>query len=437
MSSQIERSKGTIRFGFNKPLHQLEAEKSKQYLIYLFFSYGRGKRLKYSTGYKSCYNDWIFDKGRVKNKANIKNKDEVNSEIRKLEDEFTERFNKVFAENPHITPKELKHQLDIITGKVNEDPNVQYLAFFEVVDQFLNEKEGRIANVTLRAYKQAKKHLLGYEKYYRTVLTFDSFNMTFYAKFQKYMEAKEYSLNTIGKHIKTIKTFLNYAVSEGYSQNQRFRSKAFKAVKEITTEIYLTEEEIQAFYDKDLTKYPKLSHARDIFLMGCYTGQRVSDYNSFKEDEIEVLNGVSYFKIIQKKNRKRGRKVLCPITKEMWHIMNSRHEGKPPKRIPDKDLNDYIKQIGQMLELDSLNREIKVEYTKGGKFHSIKENRYNLIKSHTARRSFATNKYKAGMNVYDIMLFTGHTTEKEFYKYIRIKDEERASHIAQNGFFNI
>jgi hypothetical protein len=35
------------------------------------------------------------------------------------------------------------------------------------------------------------------------------------------------------------------------------------------------------------------------------------------------------------------------------------------------------------------------------------------------------------------MHFTGHTTEKEFYKYIRIKDEERAAHIAQSGYFNL
>ena len=54
---------------------------------------------------------------------------------------------------------------------------------------------------------------------------------------------------------------------------------------------------------------------------------------------------------------------------------------------------------------DYTNRE--VDYIK----------KYNLLKSHTARRSFATNKYKAGKAVYDIMHFTGHTTEKEFYKY--------------------
>jgi hypothetical protein len=45
--------------------------------------------------------------------------------------------------------------------------------------------------------------------------------------------------------------------------------------------------------------------------------------------------------------------------------------------------------------------------------------------------------YLKKMPVFDIMLFSGHKTEKEFYKYIRIKDEERASHIVNQGFFNI
>jgi hypothetical protein len=118
----------------------------------------------------------------------------------------------------------------------------------------------------------------------------------------------------------------------------------------------------------------------------------------------------------------------------MQEIMDLRHNGKPPKKIAESYLNDYIKQLGQMLEWNTL---IKCEFTKGGIEYSEMILKYELIKSHTARRSFCTNKYKAGMSVFDIMLFSGHTTEKEFYKYIRIKDQERASHIVKSGFFNV
>ena len=84
-----------------------------------------------------------------------------------------------------------------------------------------------------------------------------------------------------------------------------------------------------------------------------------------------------------------------------------------------------------------MTESIKCEYTKGGEHKTEMIPKCQLIKSHTARRSFCTNKYKAGMSIYDIMLFSGHSTEKEFYKYIRIKDEERAAHIVKSGFFNV
>lgn len=433
----VERAKGTARFAF-KSKRKAEENKKENFTIYLFFTYGK-KRLKYSSGIKVGFNDWDFNKQRVKNKNTVKFKDHYNSKLNKLENAITEVYEELQEESDSISPQFLKNRLELKLR--NEDApgkTQEKLTFSELIQKFIDYKDGNIAEVTLRSYKQAKNHILSFEKQIGRKLELDEIDSSFHKKFTEYLQKeKQFSKNTIGKHFKTIKTFMNYAVSEGYTNNQKFKSSDFKVAKEITTEVYLTEEEIQAFYDKDLSKYPKLSHARDIFLIGCYTGQRVSDYNSFKEEDVQIIDGQEYFVIVQKKNKKRGRKVYCPITKEIKNIMNSRHNGKPPKRIPDKDLNDYIKQIGQMLELDSLEVKIKCEYTKAGKQEVDYIEKYNLVKSHTARRSFATNKYKAGMPVYDIMHFTGHTTEKEFYKYIRIKDEERATHILKSGFFNI
>ena len=430
----ISRSKGTARFAFRESNSKLQNSKQKQSLIILNFAYGT-TRFRYSTGYKSCYDDWDFKKQRVKNKASISNKDEVNDYLSGLEKFINKKYSELTKEQGEVSKDVLKYHLDVFTKKIT--PNIEFnknLTFFEVIQQFIDLKDGQISNITLRSYKQTQKRLQEYEKHYNTRLIFQAIDMSFYNKFVKFMEANNYSLNTIGKHIKTLKTFLNYAVSEGYTANQKFKSNDFKVKKEITTEIYLTDDEIQQMFEKELSKYPELEHARDVFLMGCYTGQRISDYNGLKEEDIITIDGVQFFEIKQKKNRKYGRVVHCPITKEMKSIMNERYNGKPPKKIHEQDLNENIKQVGQMLEWDEL---IKCEYTKGGKLNIEMIPKYDLIKSHTARRSFCTNKYKAGMSVFDIMLFSGHTTEKEFYKYIRIKNQERASHIVKGGFFNV
>lgn len=434
MSSNIERSKGTVRFTFKESKSTLETNKSKPFLIYMFFTYGKN-RFKYSTGYKCSYNDWDFKKQRIKNKNTIINKDEANTVLNDL----TAFINKLYPELSKEfvnTPKDLlKYHLDVFTKKIApKGSSNNDMTFFNIIDKYIDEKEQQISIITIRSYKQTKKRLEEYEKSHRIKLSFESIDISFYNKFKKFLEKENYSLNTIGKHIKTLKTFLNYALNEGYTTNQKFKNKDFKVIKEITTEIYLTDKEIKKMLDKDLSTYPILSHARDIFLIGCYTGQRISDYNNLKEEDIITLNDVTYFKFKQKKNRKYNREVLCPITKEIKLIMDNRHNGNPPKPIAESILNDSIKQIGIMLKF---NERVKCEHTQGGKLITEMIPKHQLIKSHTARRSFCTNKYKAGMPVFDIMLFSGHSTEKEFYKYIRIQNEERASHIVKSGFFNI
>ena len=435
MSTTIERSKGTVRFAFKDSNTNLQKNKKKQSLIYLHFTYGKNK-FKYSSGYKSCFDDWDFNKQRIKNKVGITNKDEVNGHLSDLEKFINKKYNELSGECDVVPKHLLKYALDVKTNKVtpHKVKDKKGMSFFEVINEFIETKEGEISKITIRSYKQTKKRLEEYQRHYNETLMFEFIDMSFYNKFNRFMEANNYSLNTIGKHLKTIKTFLNYALIEGYTTNQRFKSDDFKVKKEITTEIYLTDDEIKKMYEHDLSKYPELEHARDVFLMGCYTGQRISDYNGLKNEDVVVIDGFKCFKIRQKKNRKYSRIVHCPITKEMQDIMDSRYNGHPPTKILEQDLNENIKQVGQMLEWDEL---IKCEYTKGGKYQTKMISKYDLIKSHTARRSFCTNKYKAGMSVFDIMLFSGHTTEKEFYKYIRIKNQERAAHIIKGGYFNV
>lgn len=83
MDSIIERSRGTIRFSLKESQSILKINKKRKSLIYLFFSYG-SHRFKYSTGYKSCFDDWDFKKQRVKNKTAILNRDEINNYLSDL-----------------------------------------------------------------------------------------------------------------------------------------------------------------------------------------------------------------------------------------------------------------------------------------------------------------------------------------------------------------
>ena len=56
-----------------------------------------------------------------------------------------------------------------------------------------------------------------------------------------------------------------------------------------------------------------------------------------------------------------------------------------------------------------------VHRTEGGQTMTKRVPKYQLIKTHTARRSFCTNAYKAGMDCLDIMALSGHTTDCLLY----------------------
>ena len=432
MIKTIENSNGIVRFAFKEAIKNLETDKKKESLIFLHFSYG-GNRFKYSTGYKSCFIDWDFDKQRIKQtKSNIINAVEVNEFLSTIENVIKKEHSRLIAEQTIITNELLKLFLDNYLNKNVIIDNTKPKSFFEFCDAFLELKSKEISIITKRSYKQTLLKVKNYGIENNEKITFNSFDKTFVLNFIEYLQENDFSQNTISKHLKNLKTFLIEANLKRLINNTYFNIKDFNSPPEETTAIYLTEIELQKMFELDLSDKKHYELARDIFLIGCYTGQRISDYNGLTKASIKNINGRDFFSIKQKKT---GNRVNCPITIEIRQIMDLRHNGEPPKKILEKDLNKYIKKIGEILKFDE---KIECIYKKGGKEHKEYVPKFKLIHSHTARRNFCTNKYKLKMPVFDIMHFSGHKTEREFYKYIRIAGEERASHIVDSGlFFNL
>jgi len=427
------KSKGTTRFSF-KSIKELEQNKSKKYTIYMFFTFG-SQRFKISTGYKCNYSSWDFKKQRVKNVTAIKNKDLINNHLNYLEQNVNKVYLKTVENNEMPSSNLLKSRLlNTLNIVDHHKDNNKKKALTEYFEDIIEIKKQSVSKGTLNTYKQTLSKLIEYEKQKGLFLEFDHINLDFKANYKKYLEVNcNYSPSTIAKHFKKIKVILNRAYDDGLSSNLKHKNKGFSVKEELGTEIYLDEDEINTMLNKDLSYNKEFELARDIFLIGYYTGQRVSDYNNFSKNDIVTINDYQFIKFIQKKNRKNKEYINCPITSEMKQIMKRYNNDFPPKML-EKDINLNIKVVGRIC---GIKQNIKIDYTKGGLNNTEYKPKYKMICTHTARRSFATNMYKKGMPVFDIMLYTGHKTEKEFYNYISIKDEERASHIAKSGFFNM
>lgn len=89
---------------------------------------------------------------------------------------------------------------------------------------------------------------------------------------------------------------------------------------------------------------------------------------------------------------------------------------------------EHLKELGRLAQIDD---EVIVKENRGGKITSTKFKKYQLIKSHTARGSFATNLYLKGAPTISIMKLTGHSTEANFMKYIKVTREENAELMRQ------
>ena len=129
--------------------------------------------------------------------------------------------------------------------------------------------------------------------------------------------------------------------------------------------------------------------------------------------------------------QKTGVKVTIPVKSEVREIL-SRYAYQLPKPISNQNFNEYLKEVGV---LAGLTEPTMLTRFRNGQRINQTFPKYELMTTHTARRSFATNAYKASVPVKYIMAVTGHTTEREFYKYVRIQPDEHALLVSDNPFF--
>jgi integrase len=402
----------------------------KESPISLWFSFGKRQRLRYSIGISVGYGDWDFERQRVRrNRSLIINSAKVNRYLDKLQNELIHHYSELVLEGKDVNNGILRSILDRLTNRnIEAEDKVNQNDFFVFAHEFVEEKRGSIEDVTLLIYKQSLKKLESFSNS-KTSIDFTSFTRPVLNDFKRFLEVEqEFKLNNISKHFKSLKTIVLEGKRRGLIGDVDLR--LFSIPTEEPTKIYLSENELRKMKDLDLSNDKTKELARDIFLVGCYTGQRISDYNRLSGIDIVEKYGVHFFEILQKKS---GVKVNCPITTELREIM-ARYNNQPPPKLSDQKINKYLKLIGRRLDM---NEDVLCHDTKGGVKRTYTRPKWEMMESHTARRSFCTNVYLKKMSIQDIMHFSGHKTEKEFLKYIRITSDERTRHILGQEFFNM
>ncbi len=397
----------SVHFYLRDPLSETET------LIYLTLSF-EGRKYKFST--KESLHPKFWNKQEQKARKSLTGYEEINDSLSKKAADYVKAVRLLKNLNERITTDTLNRKIDEINKVVNKD-NKTFLGFIE---NFIKSSELRVAEGTIKSYKTTQAVLLRFQQSRNRRLEFNSIDLNFHDEFEMFLQKKlNYTKNTAGKHIKNVKVFMRQATERGFNNNMEFLKRGFTVGREDIDNIYLSEEDLQKIYELDLSDNERLEHVRDLFIVGCWSGLRFSDLSQIKKENIQ--DGV-----IALRMQKTGELVSIPVHPFINRIMQ-KYKGKFSSGLPpayeNQVMNVNLKIIGQRAEFFE---DVIIRKTIGGKKTDTTFKKYQLISTHTARRSFATNLYKQGFPSISIMKITGHRSEKNFLNYIKLTPRENA-----------
>ncbi len=452
-------------------LKDLKAEKPT--LIYLKLYYNKD-RFVYSTGLSIHPELWNKQTGR----PYLKNSDEgltvkmtriettqadtINKELAKYVDQTAQIINQLSIEHTIPTNDTLKAKYDGIfrpTAPEKKSTAPEKINLNQYIEQFIQDiKTGKRTTENGTRYSTGTiKNYLGFQsmfnefqldprdrqtpeerkkrkdnkpkepKFRKNNFDFQDITIDFYDKYVSFFNSMNYSPNTVGRHIKGLKVIMRAAKEDKLTDNKDIDRKKFKVITTEVHPVYLTQLEVETLNNLDLSENKPLDIARDIFLIGCYTAQRFSDYSRINSQHLKEVKGGKFIELIQEKT---GERVTIPVRPELENILK-KYNYNPPRTF-DQKLNERIKTVCAKAEI---NEQIEVEEIKGGLKVTQRKPKHELIKTHTARRTGATLMFLAGIPSISIMKVTGHRTEREFLKYIRITKEENAMLLMNHPYF--
>lgn len=322
----------------------------------------------------------------------------------------------------------LKSKIRGEEANIRKSPKAFIEAYIErKVNMTNKDTRRRIVSGTIYNHKNALRRLVQYCEEKKHGLVWELFNRRLEEELTAWMMGKNYSVNTIASQYSIMKVWLTEAEMEGFITDKAFHRYTTK-VHDVDN-IYLSEDELQRIYDIDFSDATiatqigdrsMIEQTRDLFIIACWTGLRFGDWKDLSKADLTVDN----MTIVTSKTNKTVHIPLHPMVKSIIQ----KYGGKLPKAV---DKTHTLKQIRMCGKFADIKEEVSLSRVIGGRTITRREPKYNFIMNHTARRTFATNMYLRGVPTISIMAITGHTTEANFLKYVKISQKEHAAIVAR------
>lgn len=270
-------------------------------------------------------------------------------------------------------------------------------------NSFLTFFKEEINNTSLKeSTKQNHLSTLVLLQEFKKDVSFADLTFEFVSSFDCYLQSRGYHLNTIAKHMKHLKRYINVAINKEHMDVQKYAFRKYKIKSIEGSHTHLSPEELKKIEKLQLEgKFLKLKKTKDAFLFCCYAGLRYSDFTSLTSENIIELHQETW---LIYKSVKTNIEVRLPL------YLLFEGKGLEILELYRNGLNDFF----QLKNNSNINKELNTL----SKLAEIDKR----VSFHTARHTNATLLIYSGANITTVQKLLGHKSVKTTQVYANIMD---------------
>lgn len=380
-----------------------------------------GKRMFYNLFYSVDKEKWNKESQRCKRNTthgdNCIPASKINNTIQQYEDAVIKVANS-FGEEPSFNEfktaldKELKRDSKKAKDKTNEGET----DFFRLYGKYIKEQ----SSLCSWSDSVRKKHerILKEWKMFKSDMTTQDINSNTLNKFIEFQISLGHQNETVKKKLSMSKWFFRWLVSEGVLNDMSFSTYKTHLKRANRNVVFLTWDELMRVYTHQFAIGSYLDKVRDVFCFCCFSSLRYSDVYALRKQDI--YNDAIH--LVTKKTNDKLTIELNDYTKEILQKYSELEGDKALPVVSNQKMNVYLKEVCKQCEI---NEKLTDIYYIGNTLHEDTKEKWQMIGTHSGRRTFICNALMLGIAPNVVMKWTGHADYNSMKPYIDIADQAK------------
>lgn len=383
-----------LTFFIRKP----KAKGDGEYPIYARIT-AAGQSIEFTIGRKVNPEDW--DQRRQRTTGRSRRDIELAKYLEMVRTRFNEIHNKLMLEGRYINPKILK---DHYFGNV-EKPKMLCDVFREANIKRKEELErGDICAATYGRWERCVTYLEDFMtiKFGQKDIPIKDVTSGFTQDFEHYLRvSKNCATNTTVRYLRYLKNVMQYAIANKWTSDDPFIGRRFKRTN--AQREFLSEPELHAIMELNLSAFPRLENVRDAFVFCCFTGLAFTDIKTLKRSDISTDSDGKLW--IRKPRNKTGELSVIPMLEIPIKLM-MKYANHPTVQttgvvlpvISNQRMNAYLAEVATLARVQK------------------------HLTTHIARHTFATMSLNNHVPIETISKMLGHTDIKTTLIYAKLQN---------------